>query len=543
MNVASELQFITPLPLTQLLVALPLHEAGNWLLLVYMLTLAPIQILSTAMRPEKALENLITQGHKSIFRFKMRTYVPAPALADTWGKNLISHAIARNSAHFINVIIQHPYFVFTPACLALVFEALNQNKPHCISAILGKYDSNIMAIDSRTEDGKTALRLAIDKNHVDAAFLLLHHGANPHAICNEDAHTPLSSLIQSSPDSDQKEALIIAMMSKTAYKMETDIAFLTVLETGKPSLFTHLLTAETNPALLSRSLLLAKQKGINDAVTMLKKHGAIYRLPTINPKELTITDQFTSGGMSNISHAYFNNKDVIIKSVPPEYHGEHEAHILLKAQHPHIIALHGVIDRGPHNDYWLVMEYMRDGDLEEYLRRHPRDNDATQRTVQGWMHNIANALIFLHACAIIHSDISCSNILIDEVLCAKLCDFGISMIQTEHESTKLNIPRKYSPCSAPEVVDPNAVITSAADIYSFAVVLCVCASEHAYRPYTQANLSDIPRLISLGTIPVTPPPRTSAVLETLLHDSMKKTPSLRPTASDLAERLKIAFPK
>ena len=82
---------------------------------------------------------------------------------------------------------------------------------------------------------------------------------------------------------------------------------------------------------------------------------------------------------------------------------------------------------------------------------------------------IAHAMIFLHSLGIIHRDLKSLNILIDEKLRPKICDFGTARFignTTIHFTRQVGTPNWM----APEILQTDEYGPEV-DVYSYAMVL------------------------------------------------------------------------
>jgi tRNA A-37 threonylcarbamoyl transferase component Bud32 len=100
-----------------------------------------------------------------------------------------------------------------------------------------------------------------------------------------------------------------------------------------------------------------------------------------------------------------------------------EGQILVDLEHINLLRVYG---SGFHDDRpYLVMEYVRGSNLEDYLRDHP----VTQQRAAALVARLASALDLVHRKKIIHRDIKPRNILIDEAGEPRLIDFGLALLR------------------------------------------------------------------------------------------------------------------
>jgi serine/threonine-protein kinase len=144
---------------------------------------------------------------------------------------------------------------------------------------------------------------------------------------------------------------------------------------------------------------------------------------------------------------------------------EHEAQVIAKLQHPHILP---VIDFGREGkNIYIVMQLVRGGSLDDRLR----DSLLSLTTASRMLTQIASALTFAHEQGVIHRDLKPNNVLLDERSNAYLTDFGIAKMLAgtiKHPATGniLGTPAYMAPEQwRGEPVDART------DIYSLGVML------------------------------------------------------------------------
>ncbi|POR31803.1 Uncharacterized protein TPAR_07978 [Tolypocladium paradoxum] len=89
--------------------------------------------------------------------------------------------------------------------------------------------------------------------------------------------------------------------------------------------------------------------------------------------------------------------------------------------HDAIVAFYGVLDGRS-----VLLQFARNGSIRQYYRKHNQDTPVHTRLC--WAEQITSAIIFLHAKGVLHGDISCNNVFLDESFNAKLGDFAGSSI-------------------------------------------------------------------------------------------------------------------
>ena len=197
----------------------------------------------------------------------------------------------------------------------------------------------------------------------------------------------------------------------------------------------------------------------------------------IDPEELTDFELLGRGSVCVLYNAMWKGSHVVIKRLPlaPRQQSEQfndllkEANIMRGLRHPNVLQYLGICWGGPFpSDVGLVMEYMSRGSLYEWIHS-PVQFDV--RTIRRICEDTAKGMWYLHSRVppIIHRDLKSHNLLLDENLKVKVCDFGLSCYVRPGVSPEMTACGTPS-WSAPEVLRSESY-TMKADVYSFGVVL------------------------------------------------------------------------
>ncbi|NJN53137.1 MAG: serine/threonine protein kinase, partial [Gammaproteobacteria bacterium] len=140
-----------------------------------------------------------------------------------------------------------------------------------------------------------------------------------------------------------------------------------------------------------------------------------------------------------------------------------EARIVAQLMHPNIVQVH---DAGVHDGlYFLVMEYLRGGDLNRRLQRGMH-----MQAVISVVKDVARGLDHAHSKGYVHRDIKPENILFREDGSAVVSDFGIARVM----STNPTVTRSGTVVGTPQYMSPEQAagreLDGRSDLYSLGVV-------------------------------------------------------------------------
>ncbi|KAI3744133.1 hypothetical protein L1987_57209 [Smallanthus sonchifolius] len=223
-----------------------------------------------------------------------------------------------------------------------------------------------------------------------------------------------------------------------------------------------------------------------------------------------------------------------------------EVSLLMSVHHKNITSLVGYCDEGSHKG--IIYEYMANGNLGMHLFDQSRNVLSWKKRLQiGY--DAAQGLEYMHhGCKppIVHRDVKCSNILLNEKLQAKLADFGLSKAFTTEGATHMSTIIAGTPGYLdPEYYTTNR-LTEKSDVYSFGVVLLELITG---RPAISTDIyivNWVKSMVEKGSIEIIVDPRLQGDFEVntawkmveLAMTCVDSTSVKRPTMNDVVMDLK-----
>ncbi|MBK7827363.1 serine/threonine-protein kinase [Nannocystis sp.] len=221
-----------------------------------------------------------------------------------------------------------------------------------------------------------------------------------------------------------------------------------------------------------------------------------------------------------------------------------EAQAMARLQHPNVIGVH---ETGVHGDQvYVVMEYVEEGTLADWLRVHPR---SWQETVD-MLIQAGEGLAAAHAAGLVHRDFKPANILVGGGR-ARISDFGLAraavMIEEMERTSADDGSLLTSPLTrtgallgtpaymAPEQIRGEAVLASS-DQFAFAIVLYEALFGH--RPFLGASIGALVLAIDGGQIarPSRKVPLPSALFAVIRRASRRAPRSAFPICARCSTR-------
>jgi len=163
---------------------------------------------------------------------------------------------------------------------------------------------------------------------------------------------------------------------------------------------------------------------------------------------------------------------------------KNEIKMLKNLTHPNIIRLEEVITSPEY--IYIVMEYISNGDLCEYIQKRP-EGKLSEQEAKYYFIQLLEALTYIHSKNISHRDIKLENLLLTKDNKIKLSDFGFSIRTTKMLHKKCGTPYY----TAPEIFDISNLgyYGPKIDIWSSGVVLYVMLN--GYFPFKGNTFGEI----------------------------------------------------
>ncbi|XP_036437262.1 ephrin type-A receptor 7 isoform X1 [Colossoma macropomum] len=222
-----------------------------------------------------------------------------------------------------------------------------------------------------------------------------------------------------------------------------------------------------------------------------------------------------------------------------------EASIMGQFDHPNVVHLEGVVTRG--KPVMIVIEYMENGSLDAFLRKH--DGQFTVIQLVGMLRGIAAGMRYLSDMGYVHRDLAARNILVNSNLVCKVSDFGLSRVIDDDPEAVYTTTGKmqdvmnmmFTPATDLHFTEQGGKIpvrwtateaiqyrkfTSASDVWSYGIVMWEVMS-YGERPYWDMSNQDVIKAIEEGyrlPAPMDCPPG----LHQLMLDCWQKDRADRP---------------
>ncbi|KAK8899348.1 hypothetical protein M9Y10_001662 [Tritrichomonas musculus] len=234
---------------------------------------------------------------------------------------------------------------------------------------------------------------------------------------------------------------------------------------------------------------------------------------------------------------FIDNNDSEIRNL------KREINILAKLNHPSILKFFGFSPFNFHKDEkpTIITEFMPNGSLADIIELERKSNSSsfwneTRKLIN--IYGIASAMAYLHLHKIIHRDLKPANILMDDYLCPKIADFGLSKVDhTNQESMSIqsSIGTKGTPIYiAPEIWEKSEY-SPASDVYAFGLIVYEIITND--EPFKDCKFFEIPMKTLMGVRPEFKCP-IAEPYQKLIQACWSQNPIDRPSFDDIVKDLK-----
>ncbi|KAM9833101.1 tyrosine-protein kinase ITK/TSK isoform 1-T1 [Syngnathus typhle] len=206
----------------------------------------------------------------------------------------------------------------------------------------------------------------------------------------------------------------------------------------------------------------------------------------VDPEEITFGQELGSGQFGMVLSGQWRDKKVALKIIREDYMSDEEfkeeARVMMRLYHSKLVQLYGVCTQ--HSPMCLVLEFMEDGCLSDYLRA--KKGCLSQKTMLGMCLDVTEGMAYLEMSNFIHRDLAARNCLVSKNNLVKLSDFGMTRYVLDDQYTSSFCSKFPIKWSAPEVVK-YCKFSSKSDVWSFGVLMWEVYTEGRLPYENQSN--------------------------------------------------------
>ncbi|OQS06898.1 kinase [Thraustotheca clavata] len=256
--------------------------------------------------------------------------------------------------------------------------------------------------------------------------------------------------------------------------------------------------------------------------------------------EVRLVKRVAIGPLSEVYAGIWRNTKVGVKLLMPrETYQEglqeavknfrREIWVMSRMNHPNVLHLIGASLTS--SCYVLIMEYMANGSLYEYLR--DQNNIIPMPLILNCTMDIVHGMGHVHEQGILQRDLKTKNLLVSDHLVVKVSDFGLSRYKDKMYGDYTFVGTPF--WAAPEVIRHDNY-TEKADVYSFGVVLWEMIERKD--PYQGLNPLQVPLLVCQeGLRPKSSEKPTPLGYKELMQECWDENMDNRPDFFEILKRM------
>ncbi|KAH3764880.1 protein tyrosine kinase 6 [Pelomyxa schiedti] len=205
-----------------------------------------------------------------------------------------------------------------------------------------------------------------------------------------------------------------------------------------------------------------------------------------------------------------------------------EATLLSKLAHPHIVMYYGMT---LYNGVLYIVTELEEGSVDNLLRIEGAKLSVEQLTTMA--RHAAEGMAYLASVKIVHRDLRCANLLVQDGFHVLVSDFGLSRILANdcYYSTNHTIPYKWTSIEALQY----SRYTAHSDIWSFGVLLWELFS-YGKTPYPAVDNQNVLSLLETG-YRLPPPENCPDFVANVMAECWNSNPAMRPSFADICVKL------
>eukprot|EP00730_Choanoeca_flexa_P001625 TRINITY_DN10714_c0_g1_i1.p1 TRINITY_DN10714_c0_g1~~TRINITY_DN10714_c0_g1_i1.p1 ORF type:complete len:409 (+),score=72.45 TRINITY_DN10714_c0_g1_i1:232-1458(+) len=142
-----------------------------------------------------------------------------------------------------------------------------------------------------------------------------------------------------------------------------------------------------------------------------------------------------------------------------------EISALRRLRHPHVTELHDICDTQDH--VYLIMQYASRGDLLEYINS---GGSLSEQEARKLFYQMLTAVNFCHQSRVIHRDLKCENMLLDDNFNLLVSDFGFATVVSSVNNKLMTHCGSYAYAS-PEILTGQPYQGQKSDVWSLGIIL------------------------------------------------------------------------